>query len=104
MPGLVGRPQLQYTEAVLYEVMRTGSVVPASVPHKTVCDSTVCGYDVPQVWHFMVWDFIEKRRKDQGGGKRNGVNKRERERERERETDRQTDRQTETQRETETER
>ncbi|KAK7103405.1 steroid 17-alpha-hydroxylase/17,20 lyase-like [Littorina saxatilis] len=47
-PGLADRARLQYTEAVLYESMRLGVPVPLSVPRKTLCDTTVGGYEVPK--------------------------------------------------------
>ena len=49
MPGTGHRARLQYTEAMLYEVMRLSAVVPTSLPHSTLCDTTVGGYDVPKV-------------------------------------------------------
>ncbi|XP_071084153.1 cytochrome P450 1A5-like isoform X1 [Haliotis cracherodii] len=42
------RDRLPYTEAVLHEVMRMRTVVPAGIPHSTLCDTTVGGYDVPK--------------------------------------------------------
>ena len=49
MPGAGDRPKLHYTEAALYEVLRLGTVVPTALPHSTMCDTTVGGYDVPKV-------------------------------------------------------
>ena len=49
MPGVGDRPKLHYTEAALYEVLRLGTVVPTALPHSTMCDTTVGGYDVPKV-------------------------------------------------------
>ena len=48
MPKLIHRPDLGYTEAVLRESMRLSSVVPTGVPHKTLCDTSVGGFDVPK--------------------------------------------------------
>ncbi|XP_067683808.1 steroid 17-alpha-hydroxylase/17,20 lyase-like [Haliotis asinina] len=42
------RGKLPYTDAVIHEVMRMRSVVPVGVPHATLCDTTVGGYDVPK--------------------------------------------------------
>ncbi|XP_046563710.1 steroid 17-alpha-hydroxylase/17,20 lyase-like [Haliotis rubra] len=42
------RENLPYTDAVIHEVMRLRSVVPTGVPHSTLCDTTVGGYDVPK--------------------------------------------------------
>ena len=47
-PQLCHRPQLSYTEAVLHESMRLATVGPTAIPHKTTCDSSVAGYDVPK--------------------------------------------------------
>ena len=35
------RNQLPYTEAALHEVMRLSSVIPLSLPHSTICDTTI---------------------------------------------------------------
>ncbi|XP_046563662.1 cytochrome P450 1A5-like [Haliotis rubra] len=42
------RDKLPYTEATLHEIMRIRSVVPSGLPHSTLCDTTVGGYDVPK--------------------------------------------------------
>ncbi|XP_046563706.1 cytochrome P450 2J4-like [Haliotis rubra] len=42
------RDKLPYTDAVVHEVMRMRTVVPVGVPHSTLCDTTVGGYDVPK--------------------------------------------------------
>ena len=47
LPKLIHRPDLGYTEAVLRESMRLSSVLPTGVNHKTLCDTSVGGYDVP---------------------------------------------------------
>ena len=48
LPKLCHRPQLNYTEAVLHESMRLSSVGPAGLPHRSLCKTSVCGYDVPK--------------------------------------------------------
>ncbi|KAL8566458.1 hypothetical protein ACOMHN_015094 [Nucella lapillus] len=48
MPRVGHRSQLPYTQAVLQETMRLGIVAPLALPHKTRCDTTVGGYDVPK--------------------------------------------------------
>ena len=49
MPGVGDRPKLHYTEAIIYEVLRLGTIAPAALPHSTIRDTTVGGYDVPKV-------------------------------------------------------
>lgn len=49
LPQLADKPNLPYCEATLYEVMRLSPVAPTSLPHNTMCDTTVGGYDVPKV-------------------------------------------------------
>ena len=48
LPGVADRAKLVYTEAALYEIMRLGIVAPLGVPHQTLCDTSVGGYDIPQ--------------------------------------------------------
>ena len=48
LPKLIHRADLGYTEAVLRESMRLASVIPTGLPHKTLCDTSVGGYDVPR--------------------------------------------------------
>ncbi|XP_025099489.1 steroid 17-alpha-hydroxylase/17,20 lyase-like [Pomacea canaliculata] len=48
MPQLADYGKLPYTEAVLYEIMRVGTGVPMGLPHETLCDTTVGGFDVPK--------------------------------------------------------
>ncbi|XP_046554014.1 cytochrome P450 1A5-like [Haliotis rubra] len=48
VPMLSERHKLPYTEAVLYESMRKGTVAPLSLPHSTTCDTTVAGYEIPK--------------------------------------------------------
>ncbi|CAL1529316.1 unnamed protein product [Lymnaea stagnalis] len=47
VPGKEHRQGLAYTEAVIQEVMRLYPVVPMGLPHETLCDTQVCGFDVP---------------------------------------------------------
>ena len=37
----------RYTEAVLYEVQRLGSIAPFGLPHMADEDVTICGYLIP---------------------------------------------------------
>ena len=46
-PSLDDKAQLPYTEAVILEVMRRHTVVPLSLPHATLTDTTTSGYFVP---------------------------------------------------------
>ncbi|CAG2206620.1 Cytochrome P450 2C29,Cytochrome P450 1B1,Cytochrome P450 2C31,Cytochrome P450 2B4,Cytochrome P450 2F2,Cytochrome P450 2K4,Cytochrome P450 2C13, male-specific,Cytochrome P450 2C7,Steroid 17-alpha-hydroxylase/17,20 lyase,Cytochrome P450 2B1,Cytochrome P450 2C40,Cytochrome P450 2U1,Cytochrome P450 2S1,Cytochrome P450 2C39,Methyl farnesoate epoxidase,Cytochrome P450 2C27,Cytochrome P450 2C37,Cytochrome P450 2J6,Cytochrome P450 2D15,Cytochrome P450 2C11,Cytochrome P450 2A10,Cytochrome P450 2C38,Cytochrome P450 len=48
LPTIKDRENLSYTEATLHEAMRLGTVVPVGLPHSTMCDTKVGGYDVPQ--------------------------------------------------------
>ncbi|XP_076079551.1 steroid 17-alpha-hydroxylase/17,20 lyase-like isoform X3 [Mytilus galloprovincialis] len=48
LPTITDREHLSYTEATLHEAMRLGTVVPVGLPHSTMCDTKVGGYDVPQ--------------------------------------------------------
>ncbi|CAG5133344.1 unnamed protein product [Candidula unifasciata] len=47
VPGREHRTDLVYTETVIMEVMRLYPVVPMGLPHETMCDTQVGGYDVP---------------------------------------------------------
>lgn len=47
LPKLCHKPQLSYTEAVLYECMRLVTIAPTAT-HKAMCDTTITGYDVPK--------------------------------------------------------
>ncbi|XP_061194480.1 steroid 17-alpha-hydroxylase/17,20 lyase-like [Saccostrea echinata] len=47
-PSMKDRNNLDYTEACLFETMRLGSVAGLGVPHMTMCDSQVGGYDIPK--------------------------------------------------------
>ncbi|XP_060557494.1 steroid 17-alpha-hydroxylase/17,20 lyase-like isoform X2 [Ruditapes philippinarum] len=48
LPGIDDRPNLSYTEAVLYESMRLSTVLPLGVQHMTICDTEVGGYKIPK--------------------------------------------------------
>ncbi|KAL5005224.1 hypothetical protein ScPMuIL_018680 [Solemya velum] len=47
-PQLADRPHLSYTEAVLHESMRLELALPLGVFHKTTCNTTVGGFDIPE--------------------------------------------------------
>ncbi|XP_046326946.2 steroid 17-alpha-hydroxylase/17,20 lyase-like [Haliotis rufescens] len=47
-PSVSDRSSLPYTDAVLHESMRFHTVVPSGLPHKTLCDTKVGGYDIPK--------------------------------------------------------
>ncbi|KAK7508552.1 hypothetical protein BaRGS_00000118 [Batillaria attramentaria] len=54
LPGCADRTKLPYTEATLYEILRLGSVTPLSVPHRTLSDTSVGGYEVPKDTMVMI--------------------------------------------------
>ncbi|XP_033763832.1 steroid 17-alpha-hydroxylase/17,20 lyase-like [Pecten maximus] len=54
LPGLEDRPSMPYTEAVLHEVMRMGTVSPVGVPHAARNDTKLCGYDIPKGTTVMI--------------------------------------------------
>ncbi|PVD37570.1 hypothetical protein C0Q70_00166 [Pomacea canaliculata] len=47
-PCLADRSRLPMVEATIYEIFRFSCPVPFALPHATVCDTTVQGYDVPE--------------------------------------------------------
>ncbi|KAK3085605.1 hypothetical protein FSP39_006017 [Pinctada imbricata] len=47
-PSASDRPNLCFTEACIMEAMRMGAVAAFGVPHATICDTTVGGYDIPK--------------------------------------------------------
>ena len=47
-PSLNDRPQLVYTEAVIYEVLRIASVVPLGAFHRALEDEAFNGYMIPK--------------------------------------------------------
>lgn len=54
LPALKDRENLGYGEATLHEVMRLGLTAPVGVPHLTLCDTQVAGYDVPKGTMVMI--------------------------------------------------
>ncbi|XP_070574476.1 steroid 17-alpha-hydroxylase/17,20 lyase-like [Ptychodera flava] len=53
LPMLSDKGRLPYCEAVIHEVMRIRTVLPVSLPHETIEDTSVGGYNVPkgtQIW------------------------------------------------------
>ncbi|XP_070574470.1 steroid 17-alpha-hydroxylase/17,20 lyase-like [Ptychodera flava] len=53
LPVLSDKGKLTYCEAVIHEVMRIRTVLPVSLPHETIEDTSVGGYNVPkgtQIW------------------------------------------------------
>ncbi|KAK3100065.1 hypothetical protein FSP39_014192, partial [Pinctada imbricata] len=47
-PSASDRPNLCFTEACIMEAMRMGAVAGFGVPHATICDTNVAGYDIPK--------------------------------------------------------
>lgn len=54
LPRMSHRSELAYTEAALHESMRLSSVIPAGLPHKSVCDTSIGGYDIPKGTPVMI--------------------------------------------------
>ena len=48
LPSLDDKPHLPYTEAVILEVMRRRTLAPFLVPHATLKDTKVLGFDIPK--------------------------------------------------------
>ncbi|EDO40136.1 predicted protein [Nematostella vectensis] len=48
MPSINDRPHLPYTQAVIMETLRLGNVADQSIPHYTLCDTTLTGYRIPK--------------------------------------------------------
>lgn len=48
LPQLDDRINLSYTEAAIREILRFETLVPSSIPHKAVEDTTYLGYTVPK--------------------------------------------------------
>ena len=46
LPSLDDRPRLPYVESVIMEVMRFKTLLPLSVPRRTMCDTEVGGYKI----------------------------------------------------------
>ena len=47
-PSLDDRPNLPLIQATILEALRVGNVLPTAVPHRTLTDTTLCGYRVPK--------------------------------------------------------
>lgn len=47
-PRAADRKELKYTEAVLLEIQRFATVVPNSVTHRVMKDTTLFGFDIPE--------------------------------------------------------
>ncbi|XP_070536152.1 cytochrome P450 1A1-like [Ptychodera flava] len=47
-PRLADRPDLPYTQACIYEILRITSIAPLAVPHSTTCDTSLNGYFIPK--------------------------------------------------------
>ncbi|XP_077868074.1 cytochrome P450 1A1-like [Saccoglossus kowalevskii] len=48
LPLLSDKGKLPYCDAVIHEVMRIRTVAPFAAPHKTCCDTSVGGYNLPK--------------------------------------------------------
>ena len=48
MPNLNDRGSLPYLESTVAEVLRIRAIVPLSLPHKSTCDTSLGGYDIPK--------------------------------------------------------
>ena len=48
MPCLNDRGNLPFLESTIAEVLRIRAIVPLSLPHKSTCDTSLGGYDVPK--------------------------------------------------------
>lgn len=48
LPELNDRINLSYTEATIREILRFETLVPSSIPHKAIEDTTFLGYTIPK--------------------------------------------------------
>lgn len=62
---------MPYTEAALREVMRLETLVPSSVPHRTMRDTTLAGYQIPKETMVQVGLFALHKDKDVWGDPEN---------------------------------
>jgi len=53
-PSLDDRSSLPYTQAAMLETMRYGTVAPVGLPHSTMADTTICGYQIPKDTTVMI--------------------------------------------------
>ena len=51
-PRISDKPDLPYTEAVLCEIQRIGTIVPLALPHRCSEDTTLFGYSI--LGHFDI--------------------------------------------------
>ncbi|XP_038061785.1 cytochrome P450 2U1-like [Patiria miniata] len=54
LPSLDDRGSMPYTEATVLEIFRQGSVAPLGVPHSTMSDTTLAGYNIPKDTTVMI--------------------------------------------------
>lgn len=57
LPVLNDRQSLPYVDAIVHEVLRMACIAPFAVPHKTTCDTSLAGYDIPKDTQVCV-DFL----------------------------------------------
>lgn len=48
LPTLANRAELPYVEAFIHETLRMSSIAPMAVPHKTTCQTSIGGYQLPK--------------------------------------------------------
>lgn len=52
-PGIFFLLRLPYTQAALAEIQRFSDITPTAIGHKTLCDVTFKGFDIPKGTHVM---------------------------------------------------